>query len=121
MTAPWDLVVANRDGPAYLLINQVGGLGNWIRFRVIDPNGRDAHAAVVSAKVGTKRQFRKVQPEGSYLSSNDPRVHFGLGDAESATEVTVRWPTGEVEAFGDFEAGRTVVLEQGAGSAPDLP
>ena len=112
-----DLVVANRDGPAYLLMNQVGGRGNWIRFRIISREARDAHAAVVSANVGAKRLYRKVQPEGSYLSSNDPRVHFGLGYAERATEVTVRWPTGEVELFGDFEAGRTVVLNQGTGTA----
>lgn len=110
-----DLVVANRDGPAYVLMNQVGGRGNWIRFRAVGQEGRDAHAAVVSANVGARRLYRKVQPEGSYLSSNDPRVHFGLGDAQVAADVTVRWPTGQVEAFGDFEAGVTVVLNQGAG------
>jgi hypothetical protein len=59
---------------------------------------------------------RNVQPDGSYLSSNDPRVHFGLGQADAVSNVVVRWPSGEEEAFGDFGAGEIVELRQGAGT-----
>ena len=111
-----DLLVINRDAAPYLLMNSVPGRGNWIRFRVLTRTGRDAHAATVSAQIDGKRQYRDVQPAGSYLSSNDPRVHFGLGAAESVTNVRVRWPGGATEAFGDFASRDTVVLREGAGT-----
>ena len=111
-----DLLVINRDAPAYLLMNRVQGRGNWVRFRVVARQGRDAHGAIVSANVGGTRLNRNVQPEGSYLSSNDPRVHFGLGRETSVDNVVVRWPSGEEETFGDFAAGEIVELRQGAGA-----
>lgn len=110
-----DLLVVNRDAPPYLLMNRVAGRGNWIRFRVRVREGRDAHGASVSALVGSKRLHRRVQPEGSYLSSNDPRVHFGLGAEAAVQDVTVRWPSGGLETFGAFNAGRVVELREGSG------
>ena len=91
--------------------------GNWIRFRVRTRVGRDAHGALVSALVGGKRVQRSVQPEGSYLSSNDPRPHFGLGTETIVRDVTVRWTDGRTEAFGDHQAGSVVELRKGRGIA----
>ena len=111
-----DLLVVNRDAPPYLLMNRAAGRGNWIRFRVLLPSGRDAYGATVSALVGADRLYRDVQPDGSYLSYGDPHVHFGLGGETGAGDVAVRWP-GEtkVERFGDFPGGQTAVLRQGSG------
>lgn len=111
-----DLLVVNRDAPINLLINTVSNRGKWIRFRVITRQGRDAHAATVSADIGSVRVYRDVQTAGSYLASNDPRVHFGLGDELWARNVAVRWPGGVLEIFGDFRAAGTVVLRQGEGN-----
>jgi hypothetical protein len=111
-----DLLVVNRDAAPYLLMNRVQRRGNWVRFRVRLGSGRDAHGAVVSAAVGDKRLTRAVQPEGSYLASSDPRVHFGLGPETDVREVKVRWPNGAVEAFGNFAAGIIVDLRQGEGT-----
>ena len=112
-----DLLIVNRDAPPYLLMNRVRNRGNWIRFRVIARQGRAAHAATVSLQIEGQPRYRDVQPAASYLSSNDPRVHFGLGEAESVVDVTVYWPDGEVETFGDFNAGQTVELRQAQGTA----
>ena len=112
-----DLVVINRDAAAYLLMNRTDR-GNWARFRVRTTSGRDAHGATVSATVGGRRLSRDVQPSASYLASNDPRVHFGVGRRSRLQEVVVRWPGGAREAFGDFAAGETHELRQGEGSAP---
>lgn len=113
-----DLLVINRDAQAYLLMNRVAQRGNWVRFRVLTDSGRDAHAATVSALVDGQRKYRDVQPAASYLSSNDPRVHFGLGSAGDVVDVRVLWPSGVVEQFGDFAAGVTVTLAEGEGLAP---
>jgi hypothetical protein len=113
-----DLLVVNRDAPVNLLMNQVAHDGNWIRFRVLTRQGRDAHAATVSADVGTTRISRDVQTSGSYLVSNDPRVHMGLGDETWARDVTVRWPGGALESYGDLRGSGTVILKQGEGKEP---
>lgn len=109
-----DLLVVNRDGPANLLMNQIGSRGRWIRFEVLTANGHNAHGATVSANVGPLRVQRDVQTGGSYLASNDPRVHFGLGNESEIRNVVVRWPGGAVEKFGDFKAGQTIRLRQGS-------
>ena len=106
-----DMLVVNRDGPAYLLMNHAAR-GNWVRFRVLAGSGRDAHGATVSVGVGQARRHRDVQPTASYFASNDARVLFGLGEQSSVTDVSVRWPGGAVQSFGDFEAGRTWELRQ---------
>ena len=111
-----DLVVINRDAPAYVLMNRADR-GNWARFRVRTTHGRDAHGATVSATVGGRRLSREVQPSASYLASNDPRVHFGLGAEARLRNVVVRWPGGVDEAFGDFAAGEIYELRRGGGSA----
>ena len=114
-----DLLIVNRDAPPYLLMNRAPDRGNWVRFRVVSATGRDAHAATVSVTAEGRRQNRDVQPGSSYLSSNDPRVHFGLGRDESATNVEVAWPSGTRESFGDFMAGQTILLEEGTGTPLD--
>ncbi len=114
-----DIVVVNRDGPAYLLMNRTGAGANWIRFRALTADGLDALGATVSGLMGTARKTRAVQTAGSYLAAHDPTAHFGLGTHAELTDITVRWPTGESEAFGNFPAGDTVELRQGRGLRVD--
>ena len=111
-----DLLVINRDARPYLLMNQIYQRGHWARFRVLTRYGRDAHGATVSAIIGGKRQYRNVQVAASYLAANDPRVHFGLDSHTGILDVEVRWPSGESEAFGDFPADRTAILQYGEGA-----
>ena len=105
-----DTVIVNRDWSPYVLINTVGQDLNWIRFRVRNKHGSDAIGATVSLTVGDKRQLRYVKVAGSYLSAHEPHVHFGLGNVDMVTDVLVRWPTGEEQQFGDFDANQIVEL-----------
>ena len=117
-----DLLVINRDGPAYLLMNQVSKRGNWLRFRVtLGSPDRDAYGATVSALVGETRVFRDVRPEGSYLASSEPTVHFGLGSETEVRDVRVRWPGNrrDEESFGTFAANQTVILRRTGDTAGD--
>lgn len=116
-----DLVVVNRDARAYVLMNRHSNRGNWIAFSLLTEHGSDAIGAVVSLVRDGRRIYGSVQPEGSYLSANDPRVHFGLGDSMKVEDVRVMWPTGEIEAFGEFAVGNFVVLNRGSGTASDWP
>ena len=51
--------------------------------------------------IGSRTLVGEVRPSGSYLSSNDPRVHFGLGKAVHIDRVVVRWPSGRQEEIVD--------------------
>ncbi|MXY54220.1 MAG: hypothetical protein F4Y86_17055, partial [Gammaproteobacteria bacterium] len=110
-----DVLVVNRDSPAYLLMNRTSS-GNWARFRLLDSQGADIPGAVVLATVGSRRVRRDATPSSSYLASHDPRVHIGLGQFAFARNVVVRWPGGTVERFGDFPAGASAVLARGRGA-----
>jgi hypothetical protein len=95
-----------------------GAAASWVGFQTVSgKKGAIVHGATVSIARGEegKRQYRQANPAYSYLSSNDPRAHFGLGGAAVAKDVQVRWPDGSVESFGDRPAGQYHVLEKGAG------
>jgi len=110
-----DIVVVNRDGRPYLLHNVVNARGHWLLFRVVDAHGRDAFGAELSMSVGSRTIRRDVRAAYSYLASNDPRVHVGLGKETRVRGVMVRWPDGAHERFGDFAAGAIIVLRRGGG------
>ena len=84
-------------------------------LRVLDEHGRDALGAEVTMTVGSRTIRRDVRAAYSYLASNDPRVHVGLGQETVARNVIVRWPDGVRESFGDMPADRVAVLRRGAG------
>jgi len=107
-----DVLVANRDGPAHLLRNVVPRRGRWIRFRILEASGRDALGARVDLRVGDRRIVRTARAAYSYCSSSDPAVHVGLDAETRVSEVTVRWPDGALERFGEFAADRSVDLRR---------
>jgi hypothetical protein len=110
-----DIVVSNRDSKPYLLHNVVKGRGHWAMFRVLDEHGRDALGAELTITVGSQSIRRDVRAAYSYLASNDPRVHVGLGKETAIRDVSVRWPDGARERFADVAADKIVVLRRGGG------
>lgn len=117
MDGGMDILVVNRDGPAYLLVNRVAERGNSVRFKALTRiDGRDAYGAMVSGRVGNKRLYRRIQPDGSYLSYSEPVAHFGIGNQSRITDVRVLWPgSNEEEDFGDYDAGQIISLTRGLG------
>ena len=114
-----DIVVINRDGPAHLLRNVIGSRGHWIMFNLLNSKGSCAVGAILRAEAGGKICWRQVCPNQGYCSSNDPRVHCGLGDSQQVDRVTVRWPDGTQESFGPFEAQHLYELRERTGKRSD--
>ena len=111
-----DILVANRDAAPHLLRNVVAERGHWIAFRVLDEHGRDALGAELTIDGWRSQSVRRdVRAGYSYLASNDPRVHVGLGSETAVRDVTVRWPDGKRERFGDVAPDKIVVLRRGTG------
>jgi hypothetical protein len=112
-----DVLVVNRDGPAHLLRNVRGDRGHWIMLRLIDEHGRDAIGATVTMRLGAARRItRDVRTAFSYCAASDPRIHVGLGTHQGVSDVSVRWPDGAVEAFGDLAGDAVRTLRRGAGT-----
>lgn len=110
-----DVVVVNRDAAPFLLHNVVANRGHWLMLRVLDEHHRDALGAQVRMTIGDRSIRRDVQTAYSYLASNDPRVHVGMGQERAARNVTVRWIDGSTETFGDLPADRVTTLRRGSG------
>ena len=113
-----DIVVANNNGPARLLLNETGSKRHWLEVRLQAAKGnRDAIGARISVvRDGQPALWRRVHTDGSYLSASDLRVHFGLGGQPDIRAVTVEWPDGARETWDKIKADGLVTLRQGAGT-----
>jgi hypothetical protein len=113
-----DLVVTTLAGRARVYRNVAPGRGHWLLVRALDPAlRRDAYGAEVTVEAGVRRWRRWVNPGYSYLCSNDPRAHFGLGQAGQVDAIRVVWPDGAEEVFPGGAADRSIVLRKGEGRA----
>jgi enediyne biosynthesis protein E4 len=81
---------------------------------------RDAVGAAVYLTANGMRQRADVLSGGSYISSNDQRVHFGLGDATTVDGVEIHWPNGPVEKLKLPAVDRIFTIEQGKGITGEL-
>jgi enediyne biosynthesis protein E4 len=112
-----EVVINNMDARPSLLKNY-GTVKNWLLVRCVGvQSNRDAVGARVYLYVGSRRLSGEIQTGSSFLSQNDPRVHFGLADDASYQRIEVQWPGGQREAFPGGKANQIVVLRQGTGTA----
>lgn len=108
-----DVVYMDRDGRTKLLMNNAKG--HWIGFRMLDKRGDEVPGAMVGVTHQGKTAWRLADPAYSYLASNDPRAHFGLGTSAKIEGITVRWPSGIVEKFDALATGAYHELREGRG------
>jgi hypothetical protein len=108
-----DIVVANASGAPDLLINQGGGQGAWC---LVELRGKGKNSGAIGARVTVsaagRSQIREARSSASYLSANDPRLHFGLGLAGRIDKVTVRWPDGAVTEHVDLPVRKLLRIAQ---------
>lgn len=107
-----DILVANHDAGPYVLLNRVATKGNWIVFDVRNRHGSPALGAKIRIHIDGRPRVTEARAAYSYCSSNDPRVHFGLGEVSNVSDVSVKWPDGTEQSFGDFAAGAIHELRQ---------
>jgi len=94
-----DAVINVEDGPPLLLRNVSPDKHHWVEMKLIGDlkSPRDAVGSTVYLVANHMRQRGDVLSGGSYISSNDQRVHFGLGDSDQVDAVEIRWPDGRLE------------------------
>ncbi len=117
-----DVVINNLDGPPILLRNVNMDHHHWIALQLVGgkKSPRDAVGATVYVIANGMRQRGDVMSGASYLSSNDLRVHFGLGDATKVDAVEIHWPRGAVETVKPAGVDRIYTIEEGKGVTGEL-
>jgi hypothetical protein len=112
-----DIVVADTGGKAMLLRNDGGNRNHWIAIRA---RGRESNRFGIGSKVrvsiGGHTQLREINPYGSYLSTSDMRLYFGLGDAAAVTRLEIEWPSGKKQTMENVPANQVVLLDEAAAS-----
>ena len=113
-----DLLVVDYEGKPLLLRNQSTNTSHWLKLDLRGSRkNRFAYGAHVTMRSGSDVWVGEVSPVSSYLSSSDPRLHFGLGTVSHVDSVTVRWPEGRVEEFPIDGVDRIVTIREGEGKA----
>ena len=110
-----DILVMNMNEPPSLLRNDVSGDDHWLKVQLVGvQSNRSAIGTRVTARYGSRRQAQEVNAQSSFYSTNDRRLHFGLGN-ESAADLTIRWTNGTTETISNVAANQLVVIREGAG------
>lgn len=113
-----DVVINQLDRPPALLRN-VAATANahWVAFKLIGgaKSPRDAVGTTIYVTAGKLRQRGDVLSGGSYASSNDPRVHFGLGAYAAVDQVEIHWPSGRTEKLQVHQVDRFYTVVEGKG------
>ena len=90
-----DAVVTTNEGPAYILHNETATQNHWLLLKLTGhKSNRDAIGAEVKITTSDRQQMATVTTAGSYLSSSDKRLHFGLGKENVVQRIEIRWPSG---------------------------
>lgn len=112
-----DAVINNIDGGPTLLRNVNADHNHWVEIRLIGEgkSPRDAVGATVYATANGLRQREDVLSGGSFASSNDQRVHFGLGPGKGPIEVEIDWPDHKVERMHLPAIDRIFTIVEGKG------
>ncbi|MGQ9592517.1 MAG: CRTAC1 family protein [Planctomycetota bacterium] len=100
-----DVAILCLDRPSRLLRNDVGNKNHWIKVRLRGTkSNRDGIGARVTVRAGDLVLVEERKSAASYISQNDPRLHFGLGSRTKVDAIEVRWPSGRSQRLLDVRA-----------------
>jgi hypothetical protein len=112
-----DVVINQEDGPPLLLRNVNPDHHHWVDLKLVGgpKSPRDAVGSAVYLTANGLRHREDVISGGSYVSSNDQRLHFGLGDATEAGTAEIHWPSGMTETVHLPSVDRIFTITEGKG------
>jgi hypothetical protein len=114
-----DLAISRVNEPMAILANESGTNRSLIIRLIGTGSSRDAVGAFVKVRVSGEQpqMLRQVRGGGSYASSHDSRLSFGIGKATHVDEVEVHWPSGIVQNLKEVSAAQSLVLREPAAAA----
>ena len=110
-----DVLVVDSEGTPLLLHNETPTANHFLSVRLVGgKSNRNGYGARVTVEAGGQKIMRQANASGSYLSSSDSRVHFGLGKATAADTITVNWPGGRTTVVKNIPADKPVTVREDA-------
>jgi enediyne biosynthesis protein E4 len=107
-----DVAIANQGQAPQLLKNQSSG-SNWLMVRARGKaSNRFGFGARIEIEAGGRRQVRELTPVSSYLSSNDTRLHVGLGAASVVSKISIFWPSGKRQVLENVAVNQRLVIDE---------
>ena len=111
-----DVLILNVGEPPTLLLNRTDSPNHAVEIKLIGAKSNKVGiGARVTVTAGDLVQFNEVRGGASYLSQNDPRLHFGLAQNAKINSIEVLWPSGKSETLKDLAADRIYTIEEGRG------
>ncbi len=111
-------VVNNMSGTPMLLVNLAANKSHWLGVTMEGTkSNRDGIGAQVTVFSEGRKFVQEVRSGSSYISSNDLRLHFGLGKSANVDHIDVRWPSDLEERFAGTGVDRFITLKEGTGKA----
>jgi len=108
-----DAYIVNLDDYGILLRNDKGADNNWLILHLIGSNSnKDAIGALVRLTANGSTQMTQKKGGCGYLSQNDPRLHFGLGMADTVEKIEIVWPSGKEQVLENIQANQILVVEE---------
>ncbi|MGC1298194.1 MAG: ASPIC/UnbV domain-containing protein [Alloacidobacterium sp.] len=108
-----DAVVTENGGPPHVLLNKIQTSNHWLGIKLVGhKSNHDGIGAVIKITTSAGSQWETVTTSVGYLSSSDPRAHFGLGKDALAQSVEIRWPSGIVQTLKDVKGDQYVTVDE---------
>jgi hypothetical protein len=111
-----DIAVSASTDRHALLRNDVGAGRHWLQVELVGTkSNRDAVGARITIRNKGKLQMREIALGDGYGSENSLRQHFGLGEATSVDEISVKWPASKmVQTFQNVAGNRIIQITEGS-------
>jgi hypothetical protein len=114
-----DAVVSTNGGGAHILHNETVTANHWITLHLTGhKSNRDGIGATVKLTTPQGAQWVTVTTSSGYLSSSDPRAHFGLGSSAVADRIEIRWPSGIIQILSNVKGDRQVEVDEPTEASP---
>lgn len=115
-----DAVVTTNDGGLHVLHNSTQTQNHWLTLELVGhQSNRDAIGAEVKVVTAKGSQWATVTTAGSYLSSSDKRVHFGLGSEAVSRTIDIRWPSGIRQTLRDIRGDQILQVQEPSADAAE--
>jgi hypothetical protein len=116
-----DIVISHSNSPVSVLKNEAAAPNRWVGVRLFGKANRDVVGSTVTLEGAGRKLTRFAIGGGSYLSANDSRLLFGLGESAGPVKVTVRWSWGPSQTWDGLEPGAYYELREGEPAARRVP
>jgi len=114
-----DIAISNSNDFPQLLRNDGGNANHWLEVMLVGvKSNRDGRGAAVKLVTEGFVEYRQAQGGMSYMSAQDPRIHFGLGQRKTVESLEITWPSGIVDKFANVPIDQIITVKEGVGIIP---